>query len=292
MSGTGKAWFDSLGIEIDGQPWSDPSRFDLAMESAREPTGFRVDPGPAYDIRMDDSTAAVGQWSLRLSNVEGFVPPDPKLLWAEAEACAARIVRRFESEDGRYRRASSDEETAWAARNAHLLVQRARFSLQQGARDSSKAANVEWIMERLPTNSKIVLWAHNEDVARAQSNMGDWLAKRLSKDMVVVGLATNEGRCTTTRTTSANLEATEIQPGPEGSFEAFARASGTPRFLLDLRRAEHGSRVATQLQGELTLRSIGPVTPEQQFSLAALSREYDVIAWVEKTEATRPLTTH
>lgn len=292
MGETGKAWFDSLGIEIDGKPWSDPTKLDLAMESAGGPLGVSLTPGPGYDIRMDDSTAAVGRRSLRLSSVDGFVPLDPKLAWVETEKCAARLVRRFESEAERYRRASSDDEMVWAARNAHLLLQRARASLQEGSRDSSRAANVEWIMERLPKGSKIVLWAHNDDVSRAPGHIGDWLAKRFGQDLVVVGFATNEGQCTTAKTTAANLEATEIQPGPDGSFEALARTSGVPRFLLDLRRAKPGSQVAARLQGGLTLRSIGVSTPKQEFFPAALSREFDVIAWVEKTQATRALTTH
>ncbi|TMQ55703.1 MAG: erythromycin esterase family protein [Candidatus Eisenbacteria bacterium] len=292
MPGTGRAWFDSLGIEIDGKPWSDPNKFDLPMESAGGPIGFQLTPGPGYDIRMDDSTAAVGRRSLRLSSVEGFVPPDPTPLWAAAEKCASRIVQRFESEGQRYRRASSDDETAWAARNAHLLLQRTRVSLQEGSRDSSIAANVEWIMERLPKQSKIVVWAHNDEVARTPGSMGDWLAKRFGKDMVVVGFATNEGQCTTAKTSAANLEATEIQPGPDGSFEALARASGVPRFLLDLRRAKPGSQIAARLHEGLTLRSIGLSTPKQEFFPAALSREFDVIAWVEKTQATRTLATH
>ena len=292
LPGTGKAWFDSLGIEIDGKPWSNPNKIDLAMESAGVPLGFQLTPGPGYDIRMDDSTGAVGRRSIRLSSVEGFVRSDPALLWAEAEKCAARIVQRFESEGQQYRHASSDEETAWATRNAHLLLQRSLVSLHEGARDSSEAANVEWIMERLPKHSKIVLWAHNDDVARAHGAMGDWLAKRFGTDMVVVGFATNEGQCTTAKTSAANLEATEIEPGPTGSFEALARASGIPRFFLDLRRVEPGSQVATQLQGKLTLRSIGVAKPKQEFYPTALLKEYDVIAWVEKTQATRPLNSH
>ena len=292
MAGTGKAWFDSLGVEIDGKPWSNPSRLDLMIESAAGPVGLGLMSTPSYDIRMDDSTAAVGQRSLRLSRIEGFVPPDPRLVWAEAEGRAARLVRRFESEDLSYRRAASDEATAWAARNAHLLLQRARYGLQEGAHASSMAANVQWVLECLPKHSKIVLWAHNSQVARADSAMGDWLAKRLGKDMVVIGFATNEGQCTTTRTTSANLEATVIQPGPGGSFEALARASAIPRFLLDVRRAKPGSRVAAQLRGGLTLRSIDVRTHDQEFWPTALLKEYDVIAWVEKTQATHFLGTH
>jgi erythromycin esterase-like protein len=288
MSGTGAAWFDSLAVEIDGQPWTDPDRLGLAMESAGGPAGFSLEPGPGYGIRMDDSTAAAGRWSLRLSSVKDFVPADPSRQWAPVEQFAARIVRRFASERPRYRQASSGDEVEWAERNAQLLLQRARIGGREAARDSSMAANVEWIVRQLPKGSRIVLWAHNDRVARTGGAMGDWLAKRFGADMVVFGFATNEGQCTTTATTSANLEATGIQPGPEGSFEALARASGIPRFLLDLRRARRGSPVAARLAGGLTMRSIGPATPKQEFWPAAVAREYDAIAWIEKTQATRP----
>jgi erythromycin esterase-like protein len=116
--------------------------------------------------------------------------------------------------------------------------------------------------------------------------MGGWLSKRFGQDMVVVGFATNEGECTTAKTTAVNLQTTEIEPGPDGSFEALARATGIPRFLVDLRRAK--PPVAARLQG-LTLRSIGVSAPKQQFRPVALSREFDVMAWVEKTRPTRAL---
>jgi hypothetical protein len=292
MSGTGKAWFDSLAIEIDGKPWTDPGRLDPAMESADGPTGFSLEPRPGYGIGMDDSIAAVGRWSLCLSSLKDFVPVDPRQLWAAAEQSAGRIVRRFEANSGRYRREFTRDEVDWAERNAHLVLQRAGGSRREGVRDSSKAANVEWIRRRLPKHSKIVLWTDNSSVARGKRTMGEWLAKRFGNDMVVIGFATNEGQCTTTKTTSAHLEATQIQPGPEGSFEALAQASGIPRFLLDLRRTEPGSPIAAQLAGRLSMRSIGVLTPEQEFWPSAVSREYDVIAWVEKTQATRPLGMH
>jgi erythromycin esterase-like protein len=292
MSGTGRAWFDSLGIEIDGKVWSRPSELDLSLESAGEPTGLRLVAGPGYEIRMDDSTAAVGRRSLRLSSVEGFVRPDASSLWTAAEERAARVVSRFESQDQPYRRASCDAEVVWMARYAHLLLQRTRMSLREGAQDSSLAANLEWVMGRLPKESKVVVWALDDQVTRASGSMGARLAKHFGRDMVVVGFATNEGRCTTTRTTSAHLEATELQPGPAGSFEALAVASRAPsQFLLDLRRVPAGSPAAAGLSGQLTLRSIGTLTPVQEFWPVALLRDYDVIAWVEKTHATRPLTT-
>ncbi len=289
MSGTGAAWFDSLAVEIDGSPWTDPSRLGLALESPDGPAGFRLEPGPGYGISMDDSSAAAGRWSLRLSNLKDFVPQDPSQLWIPAEQIAERIVGRFASEGPRYRQASSGGEVEWAERNAHLLLQRARGGRREVAADSSAAANVEWIMGRLPKGSKVVLWAHSGRLARTDGAMGDWLAKRCGSDMVVFGFATNEGQCTTTKTTSAHLEATRIQPGPEGSLEALARASAIPRFLLDLRRAPPGSPVAARLADGLTMRSIGPSTPEQEFWPAAVARQYDVIAWVERTQATRPL---
>jgi erythromycin esterase-like protein len=292
MVGTGAAWFDSLAIEIDGRPWTDAGRLGLSMESADKPVGFTLDPAPGYSIRMDDSVAAVGRWSLRLSSVKDFVPSDPTRQWAAVEHSARRIVGRFESEGRRYRRESSADEVEWAERNAQLILQRAGFYRGDSVRDSSMAANIEWIMGRLPTHSKIVLWAYNDNVARTPGAMGDWLAKRLGTDMVVFGLAAGEGQCTTTKTNSNFLEAYDIQPGPEGSFEALARASGIPRFLLDLRRTERGSGIAARLAGGLTMRAIGPVTPTREFWPSAVSREYDVIAWIQQTQATRPLELH
>lgn len=292
MVGTGAAWFDSLAVEIDGKPWADPGSLGLAVESADRPAGFVLDPAPGYDIRMDDSAAAVGKWSLRLSSVKDFVPPDPARQWAAVEQSAQRIVGRFESEEPRYRRESTTDDVEWAKRNAQLILQRAGFYRGDSVRDSSMAGNLDWIMGRLPPGSKIVLWGYNGSVARTQGAMGDWLAKRLGKDMVVVGLITGEGQCTMTKTTSNNLEATEIQPAPEGSLEALARASGLPRFLLDLRRAERESHIAARLADGLTMRAIGPATPTREFWPAAVTHEYDVIAWVGKTQATRPLELH
>jgi erythromycin esterase-like protein len=289
MEGTGAAWFDSLGLEIDGRPWANPSRLGLATEGADKPAGFDMEPPPGYSIRMDDSAAAVGRWSLRFSSEKDYVPADPAQQWAVAEQSAQRVVRRLESMGRRSRGDSLGDEVEWVTRNAHLLLQRTRFGRPESARDSSMAANVEWTLQRLPRHSKMVVWAHSDQVARSPGAMGDWLAKRFGKDMLVIGLATNAGQCTTTRTTAANLEATRIQPGPEGSFEALAHASGIPRFLLDLRRAGPGSRIAAQLAKGLTMRSIGPATPTQEFWPRAVSREYDAIAWVDSTHATRPV---
>jgi hypothetical protein len=70
-------------------------------------------------------------------------------------------------------------------------------------------------------------------------------------------------------------------------------ASRAPsRFLLDLRRAAAGSPAAAGLRGELTLRSIGIATLKQEFWPTVVSRDFDVIAWVDSTHATRPLKMH
>jgi erythromycin esterase-like protein len=290
MSGTGRVWFDSLAVEIDGRPWADSLGRGLALEGGDLPRMFGdVQPPPGYEIRMDDSAAVVGRWSLRVGSLKDYVPADPSEKWAQAERSAARIVRRLEDEESRYRRASSDEAYEWTLRESHLLLQRAGYPRAPGLHDSSMAANVAWLVDRLPRRGKMVLWGYNGSIARAPGAMGDWLARRFGKDYVVVALATGDGRCTTTRTTSAHLEATAIQPGPPGSFEAMAHASGVPRFLLDLRRARPGSGVAERLAQDLAFRSIGPGTPTREFWPSVLSQDYDVIAWVAETTASRPL---
>jgi erythromycin esterase-like protein len=292
MSGTGSAWFDSLAIEIDGRPWTDPGRFDLAMESAEGPVGFSRQPGPGYSIAMDDSASVAGRWCLRLSSSKGFIPADAAPRWDAVARSAERVVRRFETEGRRYARAPGSDETEWAARNAHLLLQWSRTGLDRraGVRDSCMAANLEWILRRSPRGSKIVLWSRNSVVSRAEGTMGDRLAKRFGRDMIVMGFATGEGRFTTSR--EGRLQADELEPGPEGSIETFARGSRIPRFFLDLRRAGPGSGVATKLATGLTMRSIGAIPPDRGFLPSAISREYDVLAWIEKAQPTRPLERH
>ena len=290
LVGTGRAWFDSLAIEIDGHPWSRPDQFDLAMESPAGPIGFGRESGLGYRIAMDDSAAKVGRLSLCLASL-ATGRPDPAPLWADAEARAERMVRRFETERVHWARKAGPEETDWAERNAHLLLQRARYGVdsREAVHDSCKAANVEWILRRVPKGSKIVLWAHNQSLARTPGSLGDRLTRRFGKDAVVFGFATQEGQYLAFRD---RVQANELVPGPAGSIESLAAASGVPAFLLDLRPARGDRNVTSQLANGLRMRSIGAAATDDQFSPVSLTRDFDALVFVQKTAATTPLGKH
>ncbi|HET9325164.1 MAG TPA: erythromycin esterase family protein, partial [Candidatus Eisenbacteria bacterium] len=195
MSGEGTAWFDSLGVEIDGAPWT-TSSIDLALELAGGPSGLsRRAFHPRFSIAMDDTTAASGTRSLRLS---GTRATEDGNTGQRGVAATQRIVDHLEASRGRLGAATTPAQADWIIRNAHVVLQCAQSRSGAGwtVRDSSMAANVVWIADEARKGSKVVLWAHNGHVAKNKGWMGKWLADRYGKDLVVVGFAANEGTYT------------------------------------------------------------------------------------------------
>lgn len=106
--------------------------------------------------------------------------------------------------------------------------------------------------------------------------------------MVVVGFAAHEGTYTAMK--GGRLQSDNVlQPGPAGSLESFAHAAEVPRFLLDLRGARQDAQVTMLLRSGVSMRSIGSMAMEKQFHPMPILDHYDVLAWVNRTEATRPL---
>jgi erythromycin esterase-like protein len=284
MAGEGTAWFDSLAIELDGKPWR-PDSIDLALERAPGPRGLgRYTMVPRYSIAMDSTVARVGARSLRLA---GRPATDDGGGVATLET-ARRLVEHLEASRSRLAQSSTPAQADWAIRNAHVVYQWARGRVGNliAVRDSSMAANVRWIADEARRGSKVVLWAHNAHVAKNPGRMGQWLADHYGKDMVVIGFATNDGGYTAF--TDGGLRSDNVlQPGPPHSLEAYAHATGLPCFLLDLRAARKVPEVEPLLTSGVTMRSIGAMAMEVQFSETPVLDRFDVLAWVDHTGPTR-----
>jgi erythromycin esterase-like protein len=287
MAKEGTAWFDSLAIELDGRPWANDA-FDLALENADGPRGLtnRV-MHPRFSIAMDEAVARSGARSLRLTGGPERWDPDAG---RRAEAAARRLVDHLEVSRDRLGEAGSPAEVDWIIRNAHVVLQHAisKKGVGMGVRDSCMAANVEWIVDEARKGSKVVLWAHNAHVAKQRGCMGKWLADRYGEDMIVVGFATNEGVYTAVKGGKLVSE-NALKPGPAESIESFAHETGLPRFLLDLRTARENPEVEKLLRPGVLMRSIGAVAMDFQFMHTPVLDRYDVLAWIDRTEATRPL---
>jgi hypothetical protein len=73
FSGTGTAWVDSMRVELDGEPYSNP-RFDFDFESPAV-KGFYtgcggIGGGCDYKVGIDDTTSFSGHQSLKMQSVE------------------------------------------------------------------------------------------------------------------------------------------------------------------------------------------------------------------------------
>ncbi|MBL8763530.1 MAG: erythromycin esterase family protein [Phycisphaerae bacterium] len=296
--GAGAAWFDALRIEIDGVEWTNPD-FDLDFEGP-QPRGIiaadpsRGPPSPSYPGALDDQEARSGRSSFRLEPVTNPAALTP----ADAAARAKGIVDHMTGAREAYLKQADARAVDWAIQNARIVHQWTGLSSALGNsfdhRDRCMADNVEWILAQDP-GEKIVLWAHNGHVGRAelwgQKWMGSGLERKFPGQMVVFGFATGHGAYTAMggaerpglRTDNA------LAPGPEGSVERVLASAGLPRMLLDIRGAradDAGSAWATR---SALMRSIGALAMEQQFFPCVPKEMFDVLVWQEATTASRPL---
>jgi erythromycin esterase-like protein len=188
MPGRGRAWFDGLEIQLDGEPVLDLS-FDLDFEGRRL-TGF-VARSPGYHVTLDPTTAKSGKQSLRMEGA----PQEPKPGTDSVEVARTwqGIVDHLEGSRSRPRDEAGRVALEWAIVNARLVED--AMDVRTGgpfARDRAMARMVQWILNQSP-NSRIVLWAHNGHVWRQTGWMGAFLEEMFPGQMVVLGFVTGTG---------------------------------------------------------------------------------------------------
>lgn len=104
-------------------------------------------------------------------------------------------------------------------------------------RDEGMADNVDFLLDVLYPGRKVVLWAHNEHLARdrggaSPARMGEWLARRRGAELYVVGFFMGHGKAAwNTR------RAYDIAPPPAGSMEALLARGGKAITFVDFTRA-------------------------------------------------------
>ena len=76
FTGTGTVWVDSLKVELDGEPYSNP-QFDFDFESTTA-KGFYTG-GAGYKVGIDNTTSYTGHQSLKMLFVGDGAAPKPPL---------------------------------------------------------------------------------------------------------------------------------------------------------------------------------------------------------------------
>ncbi len=277
LAGSGSAWFDSLSVTLDGQPWAaEPVDFDFETPGARDAWWARSED---FEVGLDSTQAHSGRRSLRLSPAPGVADSQlaaTRALLPEVRQLVARLERDRSSHDVTVPASEVD----WAIQCARLVQQCLEVIAGSATRDECMARNVEWLLSHGATGTKVALWAHNAHVARQEGSLGGFLARRHGPDLVSFGFAFHEGRYNAVR--DGRVQANNAVPGIAGSAEEVFHAAGLPRFLLDLRQASRRDTSAAWLDREIQFRSIGTLATDG-FHLANIRRQYDAIIYVERS---------
>jgi erythromycin esterase len=244
----------------------------VAMDSVR---AFVARAEPAFAAAVDSAYQQVrGAWTERTRGVQSLAAVNG---WQRE---AARVVSHLTERRGAYIAAGRDTlDIAWAIQNARIVEQAAGSLLSPRSRDSSMAANVDWIAAHQPPGTKMALWAHNGHVNRVDGAMGGFLAKRWGSALRVVGFALGEGQYTAYG--PRGLTSYPAEAAPAGTAEAVFRATGVPRLALDLRDAQ--APAAAWLTAPHRFRSIGSMAMDQAFSSRTLAKDYDMLIYFDQT---------
>jgi len=252
---------------------------DVAMDSVR---AFVRRADTAYATTVDSAYARVSTVQReRRANTQS---PAALSFW---ESEADRVLAHLESKRSAYVAAGHDSlDVAWAIQNARIVVQGARSARSSGSRDSSMAANTEWIAAHRPPGTKMVLWAHNQHVARQPNWMGAHLSARYGDAMRVIGFSLGDGDFTAVGPRGLSSYPA-IAPQP-GTLEEVFRAAALPRFALDLRGVA-GKPDGAFLDAPHDFRSIGSMANDNQFFATRLASQFDVVIYFDHTKASARL---
>jgi erythromycin esterase-like protein len=304
--GNGTAWFDSLAVEVDGVPYSDPS-FDLDFES---PTlrGFEAGGQGSsgrrfstrgYSITLDKSVAHTGAQSLRSQYT---VPPvDAETVTRECKSVVEYLTAHRSALMAAGATASDAD---WAIQNATIVLQFAHVTGLENTgdmnaasdfRDQSMAENIRWIADHNP-GAKIIVWAHNAHVSKSYSNgrsMGGLLHSFFGPQIMNFGFAFDQGSFRAVDVANkSGVHPFTVTPAPEGTLDAALAATGIPIFALDLRTLPKDGPVAAWFAQPHQTRDIGAdfsdASAPKRWTSDSGPSAFDAILFVNTTTSARP----
>lgn len=213
-------------------------------------------------------------------------------------AAVETLVVRFDSERQRWSAKSSPDAWAMARQHARVLEQFIHATFHTDAtreeRDRAMAENLVWIADHEGPSAKIVAWAHNSHISRTDlwgwTPMGGYLSQQLGNAYVPVGFSFGRGSFRAQdRDHDDKLRTITVEPLAVGAFDETLLRTGLPRLIIDL-RAPATAVVRDWLHAAHARRNYGPSYSTKWPMLSmAVSAEFDLVAFVADTTASRPL---
>lgn len=171
-------------------------------------------------------------------------------------------------------------------------------------RDLGMAENVQYLANDAYAGQKVILWAHNGHVGNYDRysgldeavTMGHHLKKAFGAGYYPLGFAFHRGQVTGIANFGQPVGTFSLAPAGPASAEAFFKASGQPRFFLDMRGLPAGGALGAYLSAEQPFRNVGYMIPqdvkEDPFTRPTrLKTAYDGLLFVEESRPSRHLGT-
>ncbi|HET7435747.1 MAG TPA: erythromycin esterase family protein [Thermoanaerobaculia bacterium] len=253
----------------------------------------------AYLHRVDSANATS---TMQLYDCMKLYQANPggysKLPLATKDQCRANLTQLHDTVAARreaYIAASSAAEYERMLRYARTIVQTEETNAErtdENVRDRFMAENIAWIANTEHAGEKVVVWAHNGHVAaELDYQMGSYLRREYfpGSQMVIFGFAFGHGAFHA-YDIAAQRNTVFTVVSPEDGHEAFFRTAALPLMFVDLRNAS--SRAARELfdNTSKTMWEIGAgfdaAHPEVFRPTQILSRNYDVLIWIESVAPT------
>jgi protein-L-isoaspartate(D-aspartate) O-methyltransferase len=205
-----------------------------------------------------------------------------------------------------------DEPLFEALENARVVADAEAYyrAMYYGAAESWNLRDLHMFqcLERLLAfhgpRSKAVVWAHNSHVgdaratemsARGELNIGQLCRERFGASAYAVGFGTHQGTVAAASHWDGPMEVKRVRPSLAGSYERVCHDAAVPAFLLPL-RAPRDAGLRDGLTEPRLERAIGVIyRPETErashYFHAVLPHQFDELAWLDRTEAVKPLGT-
>jgi erythromycin esterase-like protein len=288
--GWGEAWVDDLEVELDGRPiqLEDFEGTDLLLPFAGNTaeTEHGEQPEQAWKPGGTARTVEVAPCD-RGGRCLHLAAP----VWAGG---AADLVETLEANGWRYAAWASHAEVEHAIEMAHVASQaeieatswytdrRTALAMQ----DRHMAENVMWLRDQRPPDARMVVWGHDDHVAKAKDAMGMYLDMRYHEDFLALAFSAGSGDFLALK--DGYPEDNPLTPAPAGSVEEVLHGTGIPALIVDLRPATD----TDPWGGWMSMRSIHGWTTDRGFVDRPLRAHFDGLVYVDATTATMPLEPH
>jgi protein-L-isoaspartate(D-aspartate) O-methyltransferase len=171
-------------------------------------------------------------------------------------------------------------------------------------RDSHMFETLRNLLEHHGPGSRGVVWAHNSHIGnaaatdmsrRGEHNIGQLCREEFGDGAYSIGFGTHAGTVAAAADWGGPMLTRTVNPSLEGSYERLFHDTGTPGFLLPLRRPA-SKEVRAGLAKPRLERAIGVIyRPESElqshYFQAVLPEQFDEYIWLDETRAITPLAT-